>query len=79
LTLLHLVDVKSPFTVTVAGFAMRDGKPALLEKGSIELAYEGDEKRQEVRSRRYRIDGTGLENRGGKIWGGRPPQSCRRL
>lgn len=68
LTLPHLVDVKSPFTVTVADFAMKDGKPAFVEKGPIELAYEGDEKRQGVRSRRYRIDGPGLENRGGKIW-----------
>jgi hypothetical protein len=68
LTLAHVIDAKKPFTVTVADFAMKDGKPAFVEKGPIELAYEGEEKRQDVRSRRYRIDGPGLENRGGKMW-----------
>ncbi len=68
LTLPHLVNVRKPFTVTVADFAMKDGKPAFVEKGPVELVYEGVEKRQGVRSRRYRIDGPGLENRGGKMW-----------
>ena len=32
------------------------------------VAYVGDELRQGVRCRKYKIDGAGLENRGGHIW-----------
>ena len=47
---------------------MPAGRPGLVEKGMVELAYLGDEDRGDVPCRRYSIDGPGLADRGGDLW-----------
>ena len=37
-------------------------------RGEVTIRYVGDEARNEAPCRKYRIDGPGLENRGGFIW-----------
>ena len=37
-------------------------------KGGVTVTYLKDERRNDVPVRKYRIDGAGLQNRGGFIW-----------
>lgn len=43
----------------------------LVAKGPVVLAYEAEEERAGLTCRRYVIDGTGLEERGGSLWAAR--------
>lgn len=40
----------------------------LVAKGPVVLAYQGEEERAGLTCGRYRIDGPGLEDRGGSLW-----------
>jgi hypothetical protein len=64
----HLVDPKGSFTVGLADPTFQDQGPLFKYRGEVTVAYAGEESRQGVRCRKYRIDGAGLENRGGHIW-----------
>ncbi|MDQ4122204.1 MAG: hypothetical protein M3209_12260 [Acidobacteriota bacterium] len=64
----HLVKPKSSFTIGIADPTFQD-KGALVEyKGEATVSYQTTEKRNNVKTRKYRIDGAGLKNRGGFIW-----------
>ena len=64
----HLVKPKGNFTIGVADPTFQD-KGALVEyKGEATISYQADEKRNNVLTRKYHIDGVGLKNRGGFIW-----------
>lgn len=64
----HLVDPKGRFTVGIADPMFRQEGPSFVYKGEVEVAYAGEEARGGVPCRKYRIDGKGLENRGGFFW-----------
>ncbi|MEA2561016.1 MAG: hypothetical protein QOH06_2520 [Acidobacteriota bacterium] len=63
----HLVDPKGRFTIGIADPNFGEG-PAFLYRGKAEVSYLGEETRAGVLCRRYRIDGPGLQNRGGFLW-----------
>lgn len=64
----HLFKPKGSFTIGVADPTFQE-KGALVEyKGEATISYQSDEKRNNVSTRKYRIDGAGLKNRGGFIW-----------
>ena len=64
----HLADPKGSFTVGVADPTFSETGPLAEYKGEVTVSYLGDEKRNNVAVRKYRIDGAGLQNRGGLIW-----------
>jgi hypothetical protein len=67
-TLRHLEDPKKPFTIGLADPTYREGAPAFAFKDTVWVRYAGKETRNGVATRKYRVDGPGLENRGGFMW-----------
>jgi hypothetical protein len=63
----HLVDPRGRFTIGIADPSFAEG-PAFLYRGEAEVAYVGEETRNGVLCRKYRIDGLGLNHRGGFLW-----------
>lgn len=68
LTFRHLVNLESTFVVGVADPNFKNEGPLFLYKGEVAVSYVSEESREGVVCRKYRIDGPGLENRGGFIW-----------
>lgn len=64
----HLKTIKSNFTINIADVVVSEGKPQFVNKGLVEIIYQGEEKHNGVECLKYAIDGPGLENRGGVIW-----------
>lgn len=64
----HLAKPKGSFVVGLADPSFQDEGPLFRYRGEVTVSYEGEESRQGVRCLKYRIDGAGLENRGGQIW-----------
>lgn len=64
----HLVNAKKSFTVGVADPTFRENAARVEYKGEVEISYIGEEKRNDKKTRKYKIDGAGLKNRGGFIW-----------
>ncbi|HYP27259.1 MAG TPA: hypothetical protein VE262_11120 [Blastocatellia bacterium] len=64
----HLADPLGSFTVGIADPTFKDEGPLFHYKGEAHVSYEGEESRQGAICRKYRIDGKGLEGRGGTIW-----------
>ncbi|HEX8247171.1 MAG TPA: hypothetical protein VF599_03220 [Pyrinomonadaceae bacterium] len=63
----HLANPKTSFIIGVADPTFKDN-PLFVYRGAASVRYEGKETRGGVKCRKYRIDGAGLENRGGWIW-----------
>lgn len=61
-----LVDPDAAFTIGIADLDRETGR--FVDKGPVRIERAGNEARQGTDCRVYRIDGEGLENRGGKIW-----------
>ena len=68
MTLPHLVDPVGRFTIGIADPNFGSEGPVFGYKGEVEVAYAGEETRNGVLCRKYRIDGPGLQNRGGFLW-----------
>ncbi len=64
----HLVDAEAPVTVGISDFVPSGGSFEFKEKGPVQIEYLGRETRLGRACRHYRIDGPGLENRGGEFW-----------
>lgn len=64
----HLVDPAKPFKVGISDPTFSDSGPAFSYRGEVEIAFLGEEVRAGELCRKYRIDGPGLQNRGGTIW-----------
>jgi hypothetical protein len=64
----HLIKPRGSFVVGIADPTFKEQGPLFMYKGEVTIAYAGEESRQGVRCRKYSINGTGLENRGGSIW-----------
>lgn len=66
--LAHLVNPKKSFTVGVADPTFKTDGAIMEYRGEVTLRYVGEEKRNNVATRKYKIDGKGLKNKGGFIW-----------
>lgn len=64
----HLARPRGAFTIGIADPTFKENGPLFHYKGEAVVAYAGEELRNGVRCRKYRIDGAGLEKRGGLIW-----------
>jgi hypothetical protein len=64
----HLSDPKASFRIGVADPTFRPDGALVEYKGEATVAYLSEEKRAGVAVRKYRVDGAGLQNRGGHIW-----------
>ena len=64
----HLVKPKGDFRIGVTDPTFRQDAALVEYKGAVTVSYIADEKRNNARTRKYKIDGAGLKNRGGSIW-----------
>lgn len=64
----HLIDPRGSFTIGIADPTFKDEGPLFHYKGEAQISFEGEEMRGGAMCRKYRIDGRGLESRGGAIW-----------
>ncbi len=63
-----LADPKGSFTVGLAAENQEPNEPPIRFSGPVQVTYLGDEERGGVPVRKYRIEGEGVENRGGFAW-----------
>ena len=64
----HCKNPKKSINIAISDFYLKNGAPNFGEKGMVMLQYLGDEERQGLDCTKYKIDGPGLENKGGLIW-----------
>jgi hypothetical protein len=64
----YLVKPESSFVMGVADPTFKETGPLVEYKGEVTVSYQSDERRNNTQTRKYRIDGAGLQNRGGFIW-----------
>ncbi|MEO8449411.1 MAG: hypothetical protein ABI647_06455 [Gemmatimonadota bacterium] len=64
----HLIRPDGAFAITLVDPTYQDGGPFMADKGMVDVRYVGTEQRDTVATKKYRIDGPGLSNRGGFIW-----------
>ena len=64
----HLKNPKKSFVVGVADPTFKEEGAMTVYRGEVKIDYIGEEKRNNVMTRKYKIDGKGLENKGGFIW-----------
>jgi hypothetical protein len=64
----HLARPERSFTIGVVDPTFEERGPMVEYKGEVTVSYERDERRNDVATRKYRVDGAGLKNRGGFIW-----------
>lgn len=64
----HLRKPKSSFKIGVIDPTFRSDGPLVHYRGEAAIEFDRMEKRNSADTRRYRIDGPGLGNRGGYIW-----------
>ena len=68
ITLPHLIDPEGSFVIGLTYPTYQQDSPIYQYKGEVVVSYVGDEDHFGVPTRKYQIDGTGLEQRGGFIW-----------
>ena len=64
----HLVKPTQSFIIGVADPTFQENGALVEYKGEVTITYLSDDQRNNVATRKYRIDGEGLKNRGGFIW-----------
>ena len=64
----HLLKPKKSFVIGVADPTFRENAALVEYKGEVTISFVGEEKRNNVSTRKYKIDGVGLQNRSGFIW-----------
>jgi hypothetical protein len=64
----HLKNPKKAFRIGVTDPSFKENAPLVEYKGEVLISYLGEEKRNDTATRKYKIDGAGLQNRGGFIW-----------
>jgi hypothetical protein len=64
----HLLNPKGKFSIGIADPTFQETGALFHYKGEVEISYVGEESRGGAPCRKYRIDGAGLENRGGYLW-----------
>ncbi|HYH44048.1 MAG TPA: alpha/beta fold hydrolase, partial [Thermoanaerobaculia bacterium] len=63
-----LKDPKGSFTVGLVGENEEPNEPPVRFSGPVQITYVGDEERGGVPTRKYRVEGEGVQNRGGFAW-----------
>ncbi len=63
-----LKDNTKPFSFLIADAAFINGKVTFENKGRVEVNYMGIEMQNGRECLKYKIDGPGLQNKGGHIW-----------
>ncbi len=71
-TFPHLVEPGRPFSVGIADATESAGGFTFRAKGPVTIAFLNEESWAGRPARRYRIDGPGLEHRGGHLWVAHP-------
>jgi len=64
----HLKNPKASFTIGITDPTFKADGPMFEYRGAVTVSYVGEEVRDGVLCRKYKIDGEGLANRGGFIW-----------
>jgi hypothetical protein len=64
----HLVNPEADFTFGRTDFVQEEGKVRFAELGPVHLRFEARERRGEIATRRYRLEGPGLSNTAGTLW-----------
>ena len=64
----HLKNPKQSFSIGIADPTFKTEGALMEYRGEATVFYVGEEKRNDVLTRKYKIDGAGLKNRGGFIW-----------
>ena len=64
----HLKNPTEAFVIGVADPTFQQEGPSVRYRGEAKIEFVGEEKRNGVDCRKYKISGAGLENRGGFIW-----------
>ena len=64
----HLLRPEKDFVIGVTDPTFKADAPLVEYKGEVTVSYLADEKRSDLLTRKYRIDGAGLKDRGGFIW-----------
>ncbi len=64
----HLVNPEDQLVIGIVDVVRKEDGPTLAEKGSVQIDYQQDTTRNGHECREYKIDGPGLENKGGTIW-----------
>ena len=64
----HLVDPEKSFSISVADIIPAEHGMEFKDKGTVQIDFLKEELRYGISARKYRIDGPGLENRGGILW-----------
>lgn len=67
MALPHLVNPRATFTVELADPTYQE-QPIFRHRGAVEVRYLEDAERDGQACRAYRIDGPGLEGKGGTLW-----------
>jgi hypothetical protein len=63
-----LENPEEPFTIGIADVSREQEGPPFRDMGTVRVEPQGVEERHGTTCRVYRIDGDGLQNRGGLIW-----------
>lgn len=63
----HLRNPEGGFTVGLADPTFKDN-PLVFYRGEVDVRFDGEERRGGAACRVYRIDGPGLEGKGGTLW-----------
>lgn len=64
----HLKNLKKSFVIGIADPTFKTEGAMMEYRGEAAVSYVGEEKRNDVTTRKYKADGAGLKNRGGFIW-----------
>ena len=68
IAMAHLVNQEGKFTIGIADPNFGESGPLFLYRGEAQIEFVATEERNGVPCRKYKIDGPGLENRGGFMW-----------
>ncbi|MDI1483398.1 hypothetical protein [Polyangium sp. y55x31] len=64
----HLKNPLGSFKIGIANPTYAQKGPIFVYRGAALVSYAGDETRENTPCHKYKIDGPGLENRGGFLW-----------
>ncbi len=64
----HLRDIRKPLVFGIADPTFGASTKLVEFKGDVKMAFVSEERRNEKKTRKYSLDGPGLQNRGGFIW-----------
>ncbi len=64
----HRIDPQAKLVIGIADVVYLTNGVEFGDKGKVEMVYLGEEEREKRACSKYRIDGEGLENKGGLMW-----------